>query len=108
MENLKTYSYVKLKHDSLYINQRIELFLILTDGGYKDKTLFVPGTIRPGYTPQKSERCPEGYVRVLSNPIKYYLNTFRGMWTKYPRPNKIFNTNPEVKPIGAFVVRKLK
>lgn len=102
METFKTQSFVKLNHNSLYINQRIELFLILTDGSYKDKTLFVPGTIRPGYY-LKNKRMSgyKSYTRILSNGIK---NLFRGMFSD----GLDILSNPEVKPIGAFIVKSLK
>lgn len=101
IDNIKSHKMIKLK-DTVYVGQRIELFKILTDGSYEDESLFVPGTIRPGYRPGKKELDPSGktdYVRVLSNSIH---NTFRGMWTKHT----IFI--PEVKPISAFIVKSVK
>lgn len=94
--------------NNLHIGQRIELFKILTDGNYFDRTLFIPDTIRPGTILTKKELWLEGigqlkegdYVRVLSNN-----GLLKGMWIK----NIINKHNkPEVKPIGAFIVKSIK
>lgn len=73
--------------EKLEVNQRIELFEILSDGGY-DGGAFTIGTFRPGKVNQS------GNINVLAE------DNFNDVLS--------MALNREVRPVGAMVVKKLK
>lgn len=72
--------------EKLKVGQRIELFEIISDGGY-DRAAFTKGTFRPGKVNQS------GNISVLAE------DNFNDVLSMAP--------NREVKSVGAMIVKKL-